>query len=70
MSLLLADVTRIAYSPSQVMELASMHLLHRVSAADKLEMSPVFKCGIGYDAALALSKEMKIGLNDIIWEVV
>ena len=47
-----------------------MHLLHRTSPADKLDMSPVFKCGIGYDAALDLAKELGVALNDLVWEPV
>ena len=52
------------------MELASMHLLHRTSPPDRLEMSPTFKCGIGYDTALLLAKGIGIKLNDLIWDPV
>lgn len=54
----------------QVMELTSMHLLQRTSPADRLGMSPVFKCGIGYDAAFSLSRDIGIALNDLMWEPV
>ena len=47
-----------------------MHLLQRTSTADRLDMTPVFKCGIGYDAALALAREMGVPLNDLMWEPV
>ena len=50
------------------MELASMHLLHRTSPLDRLEMSPTFKCGIGYDTAFLLAKDVGIKLNDLIWD--
>ena len=55
---------------AQVMELTSMHLLHRTSPSDRLEMSPVFKCGIGYDAASSLAKDIGIVLHDLVWEPV
>ncbi|EKM53224.1 uncharacterized protein PHACADRAFT_124702 [Phanerochaete carnosa HHB-10118-sp] len=55
---------------AQVMELASMHLLHRTSPAERLEMSPMYKSGIGYDAALLLAKDVGIKLNDLAWDPV
>ncbi|KAF7792653.1 hypothetical protein EIP86_003750 [Pleurotus ostreatoroseus] len=63
------EISRVAVY-AQVMELTSMHLLHRTSPADRLDMSPVFKCGIGYDAALDLAKELRVALNDLMWEPV
>ena len=47
-----------------------MHLLHRTSPADRLEMAPMFRCGIGYDAALALARDVGVPLNDLVWEPV
>ena len=54
----------------QVKELTTMHLLHRTSPPDRVEMTPVFKCGIGYDAALTLARDVGIPLNDLMWEPV
>ena len=47
-----------------------MHLLHRTSPLDKLEMSPTYKCGIGYDIAFQLAKDIGIRINDLIWDSV
>ncbi|KIP09359.1 hypothetical protein PHLGIDRAFT_504934 [Phlebiopsis gigantea 11061_1 CR5-6] len=55
---------------AQVMELASVHLLHRTSPSDRLEMSPTYKCGISYDIAFQLAKDVGIRLNDVIWDPV
>jgi len=55
---------------AQVMELASMRLLLRVSPMDRLDTAPTFKCGISYETALRLAKEVGILLNDLMWEPV
>ena len=52
------------------MELAASHLLYRISPHDRLEMSTVFKCGIGYDAALGLARDIGIPLHDLLWDPV
>jgi len=63
------DISRVTIF-SQVMELVSSHLLYQTSPSDRLEMSLTFKCGIGYDTALALAREVGIGLHDILWDPV
>ena len=57
-------------SHTKVKELASMHLLQRTSPVDRLDMTPVYKCGVGYDAALALARDVGVPLNDLMWEPV
>lgn len=52
----------------QIMELVSMHLLLRTSPADKLDTSPTFKCGISYEVALRLARDVGVLLNDLMWE--
>ncbi|KAG6839865.1 hypothetical protein C0991_010999 [Blastosporella zonata] len=53
---------------SAVMELTSMRLLHRTTPGDRIDGPPSFKCGISYDAALALAKQLTIPLNDLMWD--
>ncbi|OCH85973.1 hypothetical protein OBBRIDRAFT_890805 [Obba rivulosa] len=53
-----------------IMELASMRLLIRVSSADRVDATPTFKCGISYDIALQLAREIGIVLNDLLWDSV
>ncbi|TCD63312.1 hypothetical protein EIP91_005693 [Steccherinum ochraceum] len=53
---------------AQVNHLASMHLLHRASSPDRLELSPSFKCGISYDGALRLARDVDVKLHDLLWE--
>ncbi|KAF9479130.1 putative origin recognition complex, subunit 5-like protein [Pholiota conissans] len=53
---------------SSVMEQTSMRLLHRTTHADRLDGPPMFKCAISYDAATVLAKELKITLNDLLWD--
>ncbi|OSX57417.1 hypothetical protein POSPLADRAFT_1061624 [Postia placenta MAD-698-R-SB12] len=62
------EISRLAVY-GQIMELASMRLLLRASP-DKLESTPTYKCGISYETALALAKDVGIMLNDLLWEVV
>lgn len=45
-----------------------MRLLHRTSPVDKLDGPPMFKCGIDYDTALALARQLEVPLNDLVWE--
>lgn len=46
-----------------------MRALHRTGAMDKLDGPPTFKCGISYDVALALARDVGIGsLNDLLWD--
>jgi origin recognition complex subunit 5 len=52
------------------MELAASHLLYQTSPPDRLDTSPVFKCGINYDAALDLARDLGIALNDLLWDPV
>ncbi|KNZ75989.1 Origin recognition complex subunit 5 [Termitomyces sp. J132] len=53
---------------SAVMELTSMRLIHRTTPGDRIDGPPSFKCGISYDVALALAKELSIPLNDLMWD--
>ncbi|KAH9950766.1 origin recognition complex subunit 5 C-terminus-domain-containing protein [Amylocystis lapponica] len=52
-----------------IMELAAMRLLLRTSPADKADAVPTFKCGISYEVALALGRDLGIIVNDLMWEV-
>lgn len=52
------------------MELASMHLLHRATPSDKLDPSSTFKCGIPYEVALSIARDLEVPLNDLVWEPV
>ncbi|KII85482.1 hypothetical protein PLICRDRAFT_44784 [Plicaturopsis crispa FD-325 SS-3] len=51
-----------------IMELTSMRLLHRTSPPDRLDGPPMFKCGVSYDVALALAREVEVPLNDLLWD--
>ncbi|KAF8632083.1 hypothetical protein AX15_002059 [Amanita polypyramis BW_CC] len=51
-------------------ELSSVWLLHRTSAPDKLEGPTMFKCGISYEGALGLAKELDVPLDDLLWDPV
>ncbi|KAG6914474.1 hypothetical protein DXG01_017051 [Tephrocybe rancida] len=53
---------------SAVVELTSMRLLHRTTVGDRIDGPPSFKCGISYDVALALAKQLTIPLNDLMWD--
>lgn len=50
------------------MELASMHLLLRISQPDRIDGPPTFKCAIPQDTAFTLAKQLDIPLNDLLWE--
>jgi origin recognition complex subunit 5 len=50
------------------MELTAMRFLHRTTHGDRLDGPPMFKCAISYDAALTLAKELKVSLNDLLWD--
>ncbi|KAJ6618173.1 origin recognition complex subunit 5 C-terminus-domain-containing protein [Mycena sp. CBHHK59/15] len=51
-----------------IIELADVGLLHRTSAADKLDGPPTFKCGISYDTSSALARQLDVPLNDLLWD--
>ncbi|KAG6815933.1 hypothetical protein H0H87_010093 [Tephrocybe sp. NHM501043] len=53
---------------SAVTELTSMRLLHRTTVGDRIDGPPSFKCGISYEVALALAKQLTIPLNDLMWD--
>ncbi|KAF5370931.1 hypothetical protein D9615_009797 [Tricholomella constricta] len=53
---------------SAVMELTSMRLLHRTTPGDRIDGPPSFKCGISFEVALALAKQLAIPLNDLMWD--
>jgi origin recognition complex subunit 5 len=52
----------------KVAELAAAHLLLRVSPPDRLDGPPMYKCGISFDVALALGRDMRVPILDLIWE--
>ncbi len=52
----------------QVVELASMWLLHHTSPSDRLEGPSMYKCGISYEDTLGLAKELDVPLNDLLWD--
>ncbi|KAJ7173867.1 origin recognition complex subunit 5 C-terminus-domain-containing protein [Mycena filopes] len=51
-----------------VIELSDIGLLHRTSAADKLDGPPTFKCGISYTTASTLAQQLDVPLNDLLWD--
>jgi origin recognition complex subunit 5 len=53
-----------------VTELAQMRLLVRTNAADRLDGPPMYKCGVGYELVLGLAREIKVPLNDLLWDSV
>ncbi|KAH9834986.1 origin recognition complex subunit 5 C-terminus-domain-containing protein [Rhodofomes roseus] len=61
------EISRVAIF-AQVMELSSMRLLMRTSPPEKIDSVPTFKCGISYDTALKLAKDVGIPLNSLVWE--
>ncbi|GBE84648.1 predicted protein [Sparassis crispa] len=63
------EISRVALY-AEIMELASMRLLLRTSPPDKLDMAPTFKCGISYEVALRLSRDVGVMLNDLMWDPV
>lgn len=50
------------------MELASMRLLVRTSPPDRLDGTPTFKCGIGFELAAKLARDLGIVLNDLMYD--
>ncbi|CDO73355.1 hypothetical protein BN946_scf185008.g118 [Trametes cinnabarina] len=61
------EISRVAIY-AQVMELTSMRLLVRTSPPDRLDGPPTFKCGIGYELAGKLARDLGIMLNDLMYE--
>ncbi|KAJ7489192.1 putative origin recognition complex, subunit 5-like protein [Mycena latifolia] len=51
-----------------IIELADTGLLHRISATDKLDGPPTFKCGVSYSTASALAQQLDVSLNDLLWD--
>ncbi|KAJ7182827.1 origin recognition complex subunit 5 C-terminus-domain-containing protein [Mycena crocata] len=51
-----------------IVELTDKGLLHRTSAAEKLDGPPTFKCGISYLTCSALSQQLDIPVNDLLWD--
>ncbi|EGO19735.1 putative origin recognition complex, subunit 5-like protein [Serpula lacrymans var. lacrymans S7.9] len=51
-------------------ELTSMRTLYRTTPPEKLDGPPMFKCGIPFEAAQALARELKVPLNDLMWDPV
>lgn len=52
------------------MELVSAHLLYQTSPRERLDTSPALKCGIGFEEALSLARELGVTLTDILWDPV
>ncbi|KAI0826686.1 origin recognition complex subunit 5 C-terminus-domain-containing protein [Trametes gibbosa] len=63
------EISRVALY-ANVMDLVSMRLLVRTSPADRLDGTPTFKCGIGYELAGKVARELGIVLNDLMYEPV
>ena len=57
-----------ADAAKKIAELSAAHLLLRVSLPDRLDGPPMYKCGISYDVALALGRELRVPMLDLIWE--
>lgn len=53
---------------NKVAELAAAHLLLRVSPPERLDGPPMYKCGISFDIALELGRDMGVPMLDLIWE--
>ncbi|KAI0315446.1 origin recognition complex subunit 5 C-terminus-domain-containing protein [Amylostereum chailletii] len=51
-----------------IVELASMHLLQRTSPPERLDGPPTFKCGVSYELALALARELRVPLLDLLYD--
>ncbi|KAN0130085.1 Origin recognition complex (ORC) subunit 5 C-terminus domain containing protein [Lactarius tabidus] len=56
------------HTSGAITELSAAHLLLRVSLPDRLDGPPMYKCGISYDVALALGRELRVPMLDLIWE--
>ena len=52
----------------QIVELAQNRLLDRTTPSDRLDGPPMFKCGISYDVALGLAREVQVPLSDLMWD--
>ncbi|KAI0049321.1 hypothetical protein FA95DRAFT_1556974 [Auriscalpium vulgare] len=53
-----------------VNELAAMRLLQRAALADRIDGPPAFRCALPYEDALALGRELKVPVLDLMWESV
>ncbi|KAJ7800746.1 origin recognition complex subunit 5 C-terminus-domain-containing protein [Mycena olivaceomarginata] len=51
-----------------IIELSDIGLLHRASAADKLDGPPTFKCGVSYITAKALAQQLEVPMDDLLWD--
>ncbi|KAH9006447.1 putative origin recognition complex, subunit 5-like protein [Lactarius hatsudake] len=56
------------HTSGAITELSAAHLLLRVSPPDRLDGPPMYKCGISYDVALALGRDLRVPMLDLIWE--
>ncbi|EIW55782.1 uncharacterized protein TRAVEDRAFT_130191 [Trametes versicolor FP-101664 SS1] len=61
------EISRVALQ-ANIMELASMRLLVRTSPQDRLDGTPTFKCGIGFELAAKLARDLGIVLNDLMYD--
>jgi len=66
------EYTEMEISRVQVYAAVSIYhqnrLLHRTTPADRLDGPPIFKCGVSYDVALALARDVGVPLNDLMWD--
>ncbi|KDQ55524.1 hypothetical protein JAAARDRAFT_37539 [Jaapia argillacea MUCL 33604] len=61
------EVNRVAVM-SSITSLTASHLLQRTSPPDRLDGPPMYRCGVGYEIALELSRDVGIILGDLLWE--
>ncbi|OJT07769.1 Origin recognition complex subunit 5 [Trametes pubescens] len=61
------EISRVALQ-ANIMELASMRLLVRTSPSDRLDGTPTFKCGIGFELAAKIARDLGIVLNDLMYD--
>ncbi|KZP22257.1 hypothetical protein FIBSPDRAFT_859838 [Athelia psychrophila] len=59
------EITRV-HIHGAIMELTRSRLLHRTTPADRLDGPPMLKCGVSYDVALALARDLAVPLNDLM----
>ncbi|KAI0072540.1 hypothetical protein K474DRAFT_1726816, partial [Panus rudis PR-1116 ss-1] len=52
---------------TKVNEVSTMYVFHRTTPAERLDPSPRYKCGIGYELALGLARDIGVPLFDLLW---
>jgi len=56
------------HTSGAITELAAAHLLFRVSPPDRLDGPPMYKCGLSFEIALELGRDLGVPMLDLIWE--